>query len=109
MKRSIAPVVLGIFFILAGVGYLGSNFLNWDIFFYGWWTLFLIVPCVISVVVNKPRFFNVGGALIGTLLLLNCQGILTNHQTRVSVVAALILAIGVGLISRYLRSPRSVK
>ena len=42
----------GILLIVVGILFLGRNMNWWDfsIFFDGWWTLFLIVPSIISLV-----------------------------------------------------------
>ena len=110
MKRNITPLLFGIVFILAGVGYLGSAFWGWDfsIFFAGWWTLFIIVPCFISILANGPHGFNICGLLIGVILFLNQQQFLTGPQTRICIVAAVILSIGVAMIIKYIQGPKPV-
>ena len=110
MKRNITPLLFGLVFILAGIGYLGAAFWGWDfsLFFAGWWTLFIIVPCFISILANGPHGFNVCGLLVGVILFLNQQDFLNRPQTRICIVAAIILSIGVSLIVKYIRGPKPV-
>lgn len=108
MKKNIAPLLFGIFFILAGLGYMGSVLFHWDftIFFDGWWTLFIIVPAFISICANGPRGFTVGAFLVGVLLLLSRLGIWPARYTGVAIVGLVILSIGVTLILNYFRQPK---
>ncbi|MFZ2538780.1 MAG: LiaF domain-containing protein [Oscillospiraceae bacterium] len=111
MKKSIAPLLFGIVFILAGIGYLGSVVLGWDfdVFFAGWWTLFIIVPSFISILSNGPRGFNLAAFFIGIVLLLSEQipQIFSYKTTGVAIVAVVIISIGVTLITNYFRKPNS--
>lgn len=56
-------VALGILFALKVFG------LEFDVFFPGWWTLFIIVPCGISVITDKDKTAGAIGLLIGVVLL----------------------------------------
>ena len=47
-----------------------------EIFFDGWWTLFIIVPSLIGLFNGNDKTANIIGLLIGTFLLLACQNIL---------------------------------
>ncbi len=111
MKKNIAPLLFGIVFILAGIGYLGSVIFGWDfdVFFAGWWTLFIIVPSFISILSNGPRGFNLAAFFIGIVLLLSEQmpQIFSYRHTGVAIVAVVIISIGVSLISGFFRKPNS--
>ena len=78
MKR-LNRVLWGIVLVALGVIFALNAFdiIKVDMFFDGWWTLFIIVPCVIGVVSGNDKTGNLVGLFIGVLLLLNCQGILT--------------------------------
>ncbi|WMJ22175.1 LiaF-related protein [Paludicola sp. MB14-C6] len=108
MKKNIAPLLFGIVFILAGIGYVGAIFFNWDfsIFFDGWWTLFIIIPSFISMLSNGPRAFNVGAFIIGILLLLEAQDIIPNNKFGFIIFATIILYIGIVMIIRYFKGPK---
>ncbi|MEG0692653.1 MAG: LiaF-related protein [Oscillospiraceae bacterium] len=111
MKKNIAPLLFGIVFILAGIGYLGSVVFGWnfDIFFDGWWTLFIIVPSFISILANGPRGFNIAAFFIGVVLLLSEQfpQIFSYRHTGVAIVAVVIISIGITLITSFFRKPNT--
>ncbi len=110
MKKNISPLLFGIVFILAGLGYVGSAFFNWDftIFFDGWWTLFIIIPSFISILSNGPRAFNVGAFLVGVLFLLSEMDppIISSDKMWEVVVSVVIIYIGLTLIIKFVRGPK---
>lgn len=112
MKKNIAPLLFGIVFILAGLGYVGTIFLDWDfsLFFEGWWTLFIIIPAFISMLANGPRAFNVAAFIVGGLFLVDEQLVARNllDETKFGLIifASVILYIGIVLIIRYFRGPK---
>ncbi|MEG0894697.1 MAG: LiaF-related protein [Oscillospiraceae bacterium] len=109
-KRNVTPLILGACFILAGIGYVGSEFFNWDftLFFDGWWTLFIIVPSIISIISNGPRAFNIGTLLVGGLLLLWELDLLPNVNLGKIIFSVIIIYIGVVFIINFIRGARPV-
>lgn len=77
MKR-IGNVLWGIVFVVLGVifGLNALEITNIDIFFDGWWTLFIIVPCFIDLFKDQEKTGNLIGLFVGVVLLLCCQGLL---------------------------------
>ena len=65
--------------VLAAVGVLlglrALDIVDFSIFFDGWWTLFLIVPCAIGLVTDRDKTGNLVGLAIGVFLLLACQDV----------------------------------
>ncbi len=59
--------------VILGVNALGIAKI--DIFFPGWWTLFIIVPCFVSLLTEKHKGGALAGVVIGVCLLLACLGI----------------------------------
>ncbi len=55
-----------------GVGFGGDalGLFDFELFFQGWWTLFIIVPCVMNIFENGLRRGNFIGTGIGLILLL---------------------------------------
>ena len=47
-----------------------------DLFFDGWWTLFIIIPCFIDLFGNNSKVGDMIGILIGVLLLLAAQDLI---------------------------------
>ena len=102
MKKQWTRISLGLILILAGVGYAGSvlGFWRFDLFFDGWWTLFLIVPCLFSILDKGFEAGNLLGLAIGVMLLLSAQGFV-RMQTIIRLSSPLILVcIGLGLVIR---------
>lgn len=72
-------MILGILFILGGV-VLGLNALELtsiNLFFDGWWTLFIIIPALIDLGKNEDPTGNLIAILIGVVLLLCAQDIIS--------------------------------
>lgn len=96
MKRDVTTVVIGILFLAAGV-LIGGNMLGYfyfDINLAGWWTLFLIIPALLSMVQVGPNAGNVILCGIGTLLLLDQQRILPRHYGWKLILPIVLLAVG---------------
>lgn len=75
IKNLLWGIVLVAVGVIWGINTLGIA--NIDIFFDGWWTLFIIVPCFIDLFNPKEgKTGNLIGLVIGLLLLLSCQGLL---------------------------------
>lgn len=69
-----------------------------DIFFDGWWTLFIIVPSFIGLFNGHDKTGNIIGLLIGTFLLLACQNILDFDIMWKLIVPVIIAVIGIKMI-----------
>ena len=72
--------------------------LNINIFFEGWWTLFIIVPTFIGLFKEKEKTGNIIGLLIGIALLLACQDILNFEIIWKLAFPAILVIIGLSLI-----------
>ena len=81
-------IVWGIVLIAAGVIWAlnALNITDIDIFFDGWWTLFIIVPCGII------------GIAIGVFLLLCCQDVLSFSMVWKLLVPVIIVTVGLKLV-----------
>lgn len=71
MRNKIANVVWGLVFVILGVGIAGDVMELWDfrVFFSGWWTLFIIIPCLISIIRSGINVGATTGLIIGVMLL----------------------------------------
>lgn len=100
MRNKVGNLLWGLFFIFLGIGMAGRFLWGWDftLFFDGWWTLFIIIPCVISIIETGPRIPNVFGVLIGALLFLSCQDGLGYIFTWKLVWPLILVAIGLSII-----------
>ena len=90
IRMKIGNILWGI--VLIGLGIiLGINALEIayiDIFFDGWWTLFIIIPCFIGLFNDKDKTGSLIGLVVGILLLLSC-----NHIFDIEIVWKLLLPI----------------
>ena len=82
--KKLNGIVWGIVLVAAGV-LLGLNafgITDIDIFFDGWWTLFIIVPCAVGLVTDRNKFGSLIGICVGVFLLLCCLIFsFPSHQT----------------------------
>lgn len=99
MKR-ISNIMWGLILIIIGV-ILGGNALdifNINLFFDGWWTLFIIVPTFIGLVTERDKTGNIIGLIIGLLLLLSCRGLFDFKLIWKLIFPLIFVIIGLSLI-----------
>ncbi len=101
-RNRASNILWGIAFIIIGLGFAGKAFDMWDfnLFFEGWWSLFIIIPCGISIISNGPRSGNIIGLIIGLLLLLIAQDIIRWSTIGNLFVPLILVIIGLGFIFR---------
>ncbi len=101
-KNNSIGIVLGLLFLVIGAGYLAEvlGFIdNFTIFFDGWWTLFIIIPCFCGLFgKGGGKVGNLIGIAIGLFLLLAAQGVLRGEKLWALLVAVICVLIGVNLI-----------
>lgn len=98
--KKIGNILWGVVFIVIGLifGLNAMGVTNIDVFFDGWWTLFIIIPSLIGIIKNGR---NVGGYVwlaIGIVLLLSAQGILDMSRVGKLIFPAILVAIGLSII-----------
>ena len=71
---------------------------NINLFFDGWWTLFIIVPCFIGLFKENEKTGNLIGMFIGIALLLACQDILDFDLVWKLMFPAILVAIGISIV-----------
>lgn len=98
--KKIGSVIWGVVLIAVGVIIMLNvlNVTDVDLFFDGWWTLFIIVPCGIGLFTEREKTGNVIGVIIGVLLLLCCRGILSFSMLWKLIVPAIIVVVGLKLV-----------
>ena len=69
-----------------------------DIFFDGWWTLFIIIPSLVGLFNSHEKTENIIGLLIGLFLLLVCQNILDFDIMWKLIAPVIIAVIGIKMI-----------
>lgn len=98
--KKIGSILWGILFILVGVIW-GCNALgitDINLFFSGWWTLLIIVPCAIDILKGEDIKGNLIGLAIGIILLLCKQDILDTELCMKLFLPIVLVIIGMSFI-----------
>ena len=98
--KNFGNVLWGIVLIIIGI-IVGGNALgitNINIFFDGWWTLFIIIPAILGLSKEKDKTGNIILLLIGILLFLACQDILNFDLIWKLIIPAVLIIIGLSFI-----------
>lgn len=82
--------------LIIGLNALGITDIN--IFFDGWWTLFIIVPCFIGLLKDQNKLGNFIGLIVGLILLLAARGVLSMEIILKLVLPIIFICIGINII-----------
>ena len=98
--NKISNLLWGLVFIVVGVifGLNALNITDINIFFDGWWTLFIIVPSFIGLFKDEDKSGNLIGLIIGLCLLLGCIDIIEFTLIWKLMVPAVLVMIGLSFI-----------
>ena len=90
----------GIIFIFVGIvwGLNAFDMIHINLFFKGWWTLFIIVPSLVGLFNDRDKVSNIIGLVIGVFLFLMCQGLVTFDIAWKLVVPTILIFIGLSFI-----------
>ena len=99
MKRS-EKIVIGSVLIILGVIFAlnALEITDIDIFFKGWWTLFIIVPSFIGLFHKDERSMSIVPFIVGVLLLLGAQGLLSFATIWKLIIPVVLICIGVAIL-----------
>lgn len=99
MKKA-SSILWGVLLVAVGILFAlnALEITDFDLFFDGWWTLFIIVPCFIGLFTDREKTGNLIGILIGALLLLTCRGVLDWNTLWKLAVPAVIIIIGLRMV-----------
>ena len=98
--KKVSRIVWGIALIAVGLILALNAFDITDInlFFDGWWTLFIIVPCTVSLITSYDKSGSIIGICIGLFLLLCCQDLLSFDLFWKLFFPVVIVIIGLKMI-----------
>ena len=98
--KKVRPIVWGIAIIALGVIFGGNalGLFNLNVFFDGWWTLFIIVPSAISLITEKEKLSSLGFLAAGVILLLAAQNVFSYDVAWKVIVAAFLIIAGIVII-----------
>ena len=100
----IALIAVGSIFALKAFGVT-----NVEIFFDGWWTLFIIGPCSVGIFSEREKTGNIIGLLIGVFLLLCCQNVLSFDMFWKLAIPAIIVIVGLKMIFGAIFGDKAIK
>lgn len=97
MKKT-KGIIWGLVIIALGVfwGLREANLIDFSIFFDGWWTLFIIVPCFIGLFNSENKALSATGLIVGVLLLVNCYYDI--WQYKAYIFPALVVLVGLAIV-----------
>lgn len=98
LSRSIWGILLIIIGVIIGLNSLNITHIN--IFFEGWWTLFIIIPCFIGLFEQNKgdKKGDIIGLIIGIFLLLGAQDIISFSIIIKLIVPFILVATGISFL-----------
>lgn len=104
--KKIAGYVCGALLVAIGVLYILGAFgiANINISLDGWWTLFIIIPCLSGLFTEKDKTCNLIGLVVGVLLLLAARDVLEYDMVWKLAVPVIIIFLGIKMIEKSARA-----
>ena len=92
----------GIVFIIIGVLIAADvlGLISFSLFFKGWWTLIVIIPCLIGLLTEKDKVGNATFLTVGLILLLREQGIINFDVLVKLIVPIALISYGLYMLSK---------
>lgn len=100
--KNYKSIIWGSILILIGLVLALNEFgvTNINIFFKGWWTLFIIIPCFVNLFIDKNKTGSFIGVIIGVLLLLSIRKVINLNILWKLIIPIILVCIGMSLISK---------
>ena len=88
MKLSRIDLFWGVALVIVGIGFGGEalGLWNFELFFNGWWTLFIIVPSLLNLFESGMKRSNTIGVTIGVLLLLSSWHVIADDFSHANFI-----------------------
>ncbi len=92
----------GLVLVVVGIMFLGNNLDWWNVnlFFRGWWTLFIIIPSIYGLFDNTDKTGSSISLIVGILLLLAAQDIISYGMIWKILFPIIIIIVGLSLICK---------
>ena len=100
--KNFKGALLGVILVCIGIILCLNEFgvTDIDIFFKGWWTLFIIVPSLMSIFSDKEKTGGIIGLFIGVILLLSVNDVIDFDIILKLIFPAILVCIGLSIISK---------
>lgn len=107
-RRNVGALITGLLLLIIGVGFIGeaTHLWNFNLFFPGWWTLFIIIPAFSSIVGQGFRSGNVAWLIFGVLMLLACQDWFKSFMSWQLFLGIFIVYWGLVIVIRFVMGPK---
>lgn len=98
--KKISSVLVGIIFVIAGViiGLNSFGITDINIFFDGWWTLFIIIPAINGFITDEEKMGSIIWLIIGIVLLLGCQNLISFDIIWKLTLPVILVFIGLSIM-----------
>ena len=98
--KKISTVLVGIIFVIAGViiGLNSFGITDINIFFDGWWTLFIIIPAINGFITDEEKMGSIIWLIIGIVLLLGCQNLISFDVIWKLTLPVILVFIGLSIM-----------
>ncbi|KMT22223.1 LiaF transmembrane domain-containing protein [Clostridium cylindrosporum] len=102
MANKSSNLLWGLLFIVLGVLFGGNalDLWNFNLFFEGWWTLFIIVPSIMGLFQRGSKISALIGLVVGVMLLLSAQNIISWYILSKLIIPIIFIFIGLQIIFR---------
>lgn len=92
--------IIGILLIIVGtiLGLNAFHITHINLFFEGWWTLFIIIPSLCRIFTERDKTASLMGLFIGVYLLLSCQGIISFHFLWKLFLPLVLIILGIQIL-----------
>lgn len=93
-------IIWGLVFIVVGTIIALNEFgvTDVDIFFNGWWTLFIIIPCFVNIFTTRDKVGNFIGLVVGVALFLVCNDFIDFDVLGKLMIPFILVGIGLCII-----------
>lgn len=107
--KNLRRTIWGIIFLAAAIviGLNSFDIIDFDVFFDGWWTLFIIVPSLVGVIQDSKKGSSFVWLCVGILLLLSAQDIISWDMIWKIAIPVFIASIGIKMIVSSFRKDKT--
>ena len=98
--NNVSKILWGVLLIIIGliIGMNSLGIMSVNLFFDGWWTLFIIIPCLVGLFTERSKTGHIIGLVIGVTLLLASQRIISFELVAKLIIPFILVVIGLTLI-----------